>query len=125
MFNFKPRIIPSIVTEKSRKSYTLRIPGIKIDFRTSDFETEGWSSSATTHNKNLPLNYFMSRNTKRHFYYVIKTYKSNIGYISVDRESSVGIATRYGPDGPRTESRCGRDFPHPYRRFLIPTHPPV
>jgi len=29
------------------------------------------------------------------------------------RDSSVGIATRYGLHGPRIEFRCGRDFPPP------------
>jgi len=29
------------------------------------------------------------------------------------RDSSVGIATRYGLDSPRIESQSGRDFPHP------------
>jgi hypothetical protein len=33
----------------------------------------------------------------------------------VGRDSSVGIATRYGLDGPGIESRWGRDFPHPSR----------
>ena len=33
---------------------------------------------------------------------------------------SVGIANRYGLDGPRIESRLGRDFPHLSRRG---THP--
>jgi len=32
-----------------------------------------------------------------------------------NRDSSVGIATRYGLDGPGIESRWGRDFPHPSR----------
>jgi len=32
------------------------------------------------------------------------------------RDSSVGIATRYGLDGPGFESRWRRDFPHPSRR---------
>ena len=31
----------------------------------------------------------------------------------------VGVTTRYGLDSPGIESRCGRDFPHPYR----PAHP--
>jgi hypothetical protein len=31
----------------------------------------------------------------------------------VGRDSSVGIATRYGLDGPRIESRCGSVFLHP------------
>jgi len=30
----------------------------------------------------------------------------------VDRDSSVGIATHYGLDGTRIESRWGRDIPH-------------
>ena len=39
------------------------------------------------------------------------------------RDSSVGIATRYGLDGPGIESRWGRDFPHPSRSALGPTQP--
>jgi hypothetical protein len=45
------------------------------------------------------------------------SYFSNI----MDRDKSVGIATRYGLDGPGIESRCGRDFPHPFRPALGPT----
>ena len=41
------------------------------------------------------------------------------------RDSSVGIATRYGLDGPGIEFRWGRDFPHPSRPALGPTQPPV
>ena len=43
------------------------------------------------------------------------------------RDSSVGIAIRYGLDGPGIESRWGggRDFPHPSRPALWPTQPPV
>ena len=40
------------------------------------------------------------------------------------RHSSVGIATRYGLDGPGIESRWGRDFPHLSRPALGPTQPP-
>ena len=40
---------------------------------------------------------------------------------SMDRNSSVGIATRYELDGPGIESRWGRDFPHPSRPALGPT----
>jgi hypothetical protein len=43
----------------------------------------------------------------------------------VGRDSSVGIATRYGMDGPGIESRWGRDFPQPSRPALGPTQPPV
>ena len=41
------------------------------------------------------------------------------------RDSSVGIATRYGLVGPGIESRWGRDFPHPSRLSLGLTQPPV
>jgi len=39
--------------------------------------------------------------------------------------SVVGIATHYGLDGPGIESRWYRDFPHPFRPALRPTHPPI
>ena len=45
--------------------------------------------------------------------------------IPIIRGSSVGIATRYGLDGPGIESRWGRDFPHPSRPALGPTQPPI
>jgi len=38
------------------------------------------------------------------------------------RDDSVGIATRYGLDGPGIESRNGRDFPHPSRPALGPSY---
>jgi hypothetical protein len=41
------------------------------------------------------------------------------------RDSSVGIATRYGLDGPGIESRWRRDFPQPSRPAVGPTQPPV
>ena len=43
----------------------------------------------------------------------------------VGRDSSVGIATRYGLDGPGIESRWWRDFPQPFRPALGPNQPPV
>ena len=44
---------------------------------------------------------------------------------NVRRDSSVGIATGYGLDGPGIKSRCGREFPHLSRPTLGPTQPPV
>ena len=41
------------------------------------------------------------------------------------RDSVVGIATRYGLDGPGIESRWRRDFPQPSRPALGATQPPV
>jgi len=40
-------------------------------------------------------------------------------------DSSVGIATGYGLDGPEIESRWGRDFLRLSRPTLGPTQPPV
>jgi len=57
------------------------------------------------------------RKSKWKFFFV------NIRGYTVDRDSSVGIATGYGLDGPRIESRWGRDFPHPPRPGLGPTQP--
>jgi hypothetical protein len=41
------------------------------------------------------------------------------------RDTVVSIATRYGLDGPRIESRWGKAFPHPSRTALRPTQPPI
>ena len=41
-------------------------------------------------------------------------------YVVEGRDSSVGIATRYGLDGPGIESRWRRDFPPPSRPALGP-----
>ena len=43
----------------------------------------------------------------------------------VGRDSSVGIATRYGLFDSGIESRWGRDFPHPSRTAQGTTQPPV
>ena len=46
-------------------------------------------------------------------------YNMEIVYRGKGRDSSVGIATRYGLDGPGSETRWGRDFPHPSRAALV------
>jgi hypothetical protein len=51
---------------------------------------------------------------------VIKTTPQPMGW-----DSSVGIATRYGLDGPGIESLWGREFPHPSRPALGPTQPTI
>ena len=39
------------------------------------------------------------------------------------QDSAIGVATRYGVDGPGIESRWGQDFPHPSTPALGLTHP--
>jgi hypothetical protein len=51
----------------------------------------------------------------------IKVYPQNI----VGRDVTVGVATRYGLDGPGIESRWGRDFPNPSRPAVVPTQLPI
>jgi hypothetical protein len=46
---------------------------------------------------------------------------TSVHICSVGRDGSVGM-TRYGLDGPGIESRWRRDFPHPSRPALGPTH---
>ena len=48
--------------------------------------------------------------------YEVQTYTSNV--LSDGRDSSVGIETRYGLDGPGIEFRWGLDFLHPSRPTL-------
>jgi hypothetical protein len=45
--------------------------------------------------------------------------------VYLGRDTSVGIATRYGLDGPGIEHRWRRDFPHPSRPALGLTQPPI
>ena len=47
---------------------------------------------------------------------------NNLGWC---RDSSVGVATRYGLERPGIESRCGWDSPHPSRTTLGPIQPPI
>ena len=51
--------------------------------------------------------------------------KKSVPLFTVGRDSSVGIATRYGLDGPGIESQWGQDFPHPSRPAMAPTQPPI
>ena len=54
----------------------------------------------------------------------LSVYKT-LSHALVGRGSAVGIATRYGLDGPEIESRWVRVFPHPSRPVLGPTQPPI
>ena len=57
--------------------------------------------------------------------YLILEYNFEIAYLAGGPGSVVCVATGYGLDGPRNESRWGRDFPHLSRPTLRPTQPPV
>ena len=52
-------------------------------------------------------------------------YKHTYVRNEVGRDSSVGIATRYGLDGPEIESRWGRDFPRLFIPALSSTQHPA
>jgi hypothetical protein len=41
------------------------------------------------------------------------------------RDNAVRIAIHNGLDGPGIKSHCWRDFPHPSRPALRPTHSPI
>jgi hypothetical protein len=63
--------------------------------------------------------------TSGHGHLVYKTDFNLLPGILVGRDNSVGVATRYGLDGPGIEPRCRRDFPHESRSALGPTQPPI
>jgi len=65
---------------------------------------------------NFLLYYFMDE---------IDTFNTFITDHTVGRDSSVGISTAYGLEGPGIESRLGRDFPHLSRPVLRPIQSPV
>jgi hypothetical protein len=46
-------------------------------------------------------------------------------YALIGRDSSIGLAIRYGLNGPVIESRWVRGFPHPSRPALGPSQPPI
>jgi hypothetical protein len=70
-----------------------------------------------------------SLRTRRYFLFpnsdqpkiILPTCRADMG----GRDSSVGIATRYGLDGPGIESRWGRGFSHTSSPALGPTQPPI
>jgi hypothetical protein len=57
---------------------------------------------------------------------LLKIHSKNHGLTHTGgRDIVVGLATRYGLDGPGIESRWGRDFSHTSRPALGPTQPPI
>ena len=67
----------------------------------------------------VPSVYYLPCDTQSHCQLLL------LYVVSVGRDSSVGIATRYGLHGPGIESRWGRDFSHPSRQALGPIQPPI
>jgi hypothetical protein len=71
----------------------------------------------------LPISVFLTWSPE--WYLVSVKQYSLLNTMSGCQNSSVGIAIRYGLEGPEIESRWRRDFPHPFRRALGPTKPPI
>ena len=63
---------------------------------------------------------FINRSFSLRLYYFDRLHSQNCG-----RERVVGIAARYGLDGPGIESRWWRDFPYPSRSAPRPNQHPV
>ena len=61
--------------------------------------------------------------TSNHKTYILEILESLVKTVGCN--SSVGIATSYGLDGPAIESRWGRDFPHLSRPALGSSQPSV
>jgi hypothetical protein len=59
------------------------------------------------------------------FISLLQFHLNNVWEGLVCRDSSVGIAARYGLNGPGIEFRWGRDFLHPSILALGPTQPPI
>ena len=86
--------------------------------------------------KSKKVGYFQSEESNVYLLIIIlykctRHYRKVQGYLilylmfCMGRDSSVGIATRYGLDGPGIESLCGQDFPYQPRPALGPTQPPL
>ena len=78
-------------------------PSTLVDVQNVGYKNEG----VTTDNATTSMNEF------------------EINWVTRGPDSSVGIATRYGLDGPGIESRWGRNFPHPSRPARTSTQPPT
>jgi hypothetical protein len=66
----------------------------------------------------------LADDTQKSLYFTYTFYLWDLT-ITEGRDSSVGIAIRYGLDGPGIESRWGRDFPRPSVPVLGPTQLPI
>ena len=111
---------------------SVKNPNDTVGNRTRDFWVCSKMSQPTapplaTNNTNSLQNFTHYKYTslKRIFFLEIQNLIRRHHDKVVGRDSSVGIATGYGLDGPRIESRWGRVFPHLSRPALGPTQPPV
>jgi hypothetical protein len=97
---------------------TYRFPSSVLKMKTGKLISKFLSLYSSTHGVTFDKTVFV----------VVYEFRKNevaTGNARRGRESSVGIATRYGLDGPGIESRWGRDFPRPFRPALGPTQSPV
>jgi hypothetical protein len=82
----------------------------------------------TRNNSDVEIGFWKADSGKNASFRVVFFLSLNICMYSVEdvgRDSSVGIATRYGLDGPGIESRWGRDFSRTSRPALGPTQLPI
>jgi len=103
-------------SQGTKKAVTLRTAHIVREVLVYEYETFNMGSNITCA---INCNY---RYLQRYLRNMV-CFRNTI--VNVNRDSVVVIATRYGLDGPGIESRCWRDFPHPFRPSLGSTHPPV
>ena len=86
----------------------LRMPGTVLPF----LHTSSWRASGITSGTTFPLAFLFLRSCLRVFFCLLVVYEVESFFFlflnckaGVGRDSSVGIATRYGLDGPAIESR--------------------
>jgi hypothetical protein len=105
-------MLRSVVLNKVHGNFTLFIYGCFSIIR-----IPGWSGQfSARYSPVFPTEIITTVHYYYCYYYIV---------LGTGRDSVVGIATRYGLDGPGIEARWGRDFPRPCRPAVGPSQPPL